>query len=147
MLSTLGSAAPAFLIFVMVLPVACSPAREVMELSLGGIPFSVEVARTAAQREKGLMARKTLPPNAGMLFVFESDQRLEFWMKDTLVPLSIAFVSSAGVITEIRDMRPLSQDTIQSRMACRYALEVNQGAFVRAGVREGDVIRLPEGFR
>jgi len=126
---------------------SCAPRREVVELRVGSSVFSVEVARTPADCERGLMKRSSLAPLGGMLFVFDSDQRLDFWMKDTLLPLSIAFLSSSGKITEIRDMRPLSEDVVSSRMSCRYALEVNQGAFARAGVGEGDSIGLPSGFR
>ena len=107
----------------------------------------VEVARTDAQRERGLMKRRSLGSREGMLFVFEADQRLVFWMKDTLVPLSIAFLSSEGRILQIEDMEPLSEKAIRSRLSARYALELPQGAFDEVGAAEGDTVGLPAGFR
>jgi uncharacterized membrane protein (UPF0127 family) len=126
---------------------SCTPQAQVVELRLGSTVFTVEVARTAAQRQKGLMGRSRMGEQQGMLFVFDADETLNFWMKDTQIPLSIAFISSSGTITEIRDMRPLSEDIVHARLKCRYALEVNQGAFARAGVGEGDTVGFPEGFR
>ena len=126
---------------------SCTPRGEVIALGVGDTVLRVEIARTVEKRAQGLMGRKSLPWDAGMLFVFEADERLDFWMKNTTIPLSIAFLSSSGKITEIRDMRPLSQDIVRSRLACRYALEVNVGALARAGVEEGDTVALPPGFR
>ena len=127
--------------------VACASRLETVEIGVGSRTFTVEVARSAEERATGLMRRARLEPTAGMIFVFESDQQLDFWMKDTLTPLSIAFLSSAGKITEIRDMRALSLDVIKSRFACRYALELNLGAFAQAGAVEGDFVRFPPGFK
>ena len=78
-----------------------------------------------------------------MLFVYDQDQRMSFYMKDTLMPLSIAFVAADGRIVEIHDMKPLSLDPVHSSRSVRYALEVNQGAFERMGVAPGDSIRIP----
>ena len=82
-----------------------------------------------------------------MLFVFPADQHLAFWMKDTTVPLSIAFLSSEGRILQIEDMEPFSLKSIRSRLSARYALELPQGAFAEAGASEGDTVTLPEGLR
>jgi len=126
---------------------ACAPVGERVSLSVGGEKFSVEVARTDAARAKGLMGRSTLGPREGMLFVFDHDQHLDFWMKNTRIPLSIAFLSAEGKILEIVDMQPFSEKLIRSRLSSRHALELRQGGFgeVRAG--EGDFVILPEGFR
>lgn len=133
------------------LPLAgCAPRAEPMgriEVTVGSAVFTVEVARTDAQRARGLMKRRTLDPRAGMLFVFESDQRLAFWMKDTLLPLSIAFLSSEGKILQIEDMEPLSERTIVSVRSARYALELPRGAFADVGAAVGDSIGFPAGFR
>jgi uncharacterized membrane protein (UPF0127 family) len=107
-----------------------------------GPAIRTEIARTEDERAQGLMGRKTLPDGEGMLFVFERDQILSFWMKNTLVPLSIAFISSEGRILEIRDMRPQDLTPIQSSRSARYALEVPQGWFVRAGIAAGDYLLL-----
>jgi len=108
----------------------------------GSVSLVAELAVTEEQRAAGLMHRTSLPDGEGMLFVFDRDQRLSFWMKNTLVPLSIAFITSDGRITEIRDMRPLDLTPVVSTRSVRYALEVPQGWFDRAGVRLGDVVIL-----
>jgi uncharacterized membrane protein (UPF0127 family) len=99
-----------------------------------------EIARSDEQRRRGLMGRRSLADGEGMLFVFETDRILSFWMKDTLLPLSIAFISHDGRILEIHDMEALSTRSIQSARSARYALEVPQGWFERSGVGPGDTI-------
>jgi uncharacterized membrane protein (UPF0127 family) len=111
------------------------------------VALKAEIAATAADRERGLMFRKNVPDGEGMLFVFESDQRLAFWMKNTLIPLSIAYVSSDGTIREILDMEPLSLASVESSRSVRYALEVPQGWFGRVGVAAGDRIVVPAAYR
>ena len=103
------------------------------------IAITVELAITDAERSQGLMYRENLPDGEGMLFIFERDQQLSFWMKNTLIPLSIAFISSDGRITEIRDMQPLDENPMRSTRSVRYALEVPQGWFGRVGIQPGDV--------
>ena len=90
------------------------------------------------------MRRKEVRDGEGMLFVFESDRKLAFWMKDTLVPLTIAYAASDGRILEFHDMTPLSLAPIESSRAARYALEVPQGWFSRVGVAAGDRLLLEE---
>jgi uncharacterized membrane protein (UPF0127 family) len=106
------------------------------------VSLNAELAVTDEQRAIGLMFRAGLPDGEGMLFVFERDQRLSFWMQNTFIPLSIAFISADGRIDEIRDMRPLDLTPVASSAQARYALEVPQGWFDRAGVRVGDFLRL-----
>ncbi|MDR1107498.1 MAG: DUF192 domain-containing protein [Spirochaetaceae bacterium] len=126
--------------------VHCTPGEkrlETVELTLetaGGarVRLQAEIAQTEAERARGLMHRPSLPDGEGMLFVFERDQILSFWMKDTLVPLSIAFISYDGRIREIYDMKPQDISSVNSRRSVRYALEVPQGWFTRAGIRVGD---------
>lgn len=119
---------------------------EVISLEVGSDVYRVEVARTEEQRERGLMNRESLGEKEGMLFVFERDQHLGFWMKDTTIPLSIAFISADGTIREIRDLEPLSERTVKSSRAVRYALELPRGAFERSGAEPGDRIGFPEDF-
>jgi len=102
-----------------------------------------EIAQTQEERSKGLMYRKELPDGEGMFFVFERDEVLSFWMKNTFVPLSIAFIASDGRIVEIKDMYPHDESTVHSSRSVRYALEVPQGWFSRAGVQYGDVVKIP----
>lgn len=111
------------------------------------VAVKAEIAATGPDRERGLMYRKDVPDGEGMLFVFESDQRLAFWMKNTLVPLSIAYASSDGTIRDILDMTPLSLSSVESSRSVRYALEVPQGWFGRVGVAAGDRIVVPAKYR
>ena len=110
----------------------------VIEGKGGSTPLRVEIARTDAQRQQGLMHRKELKDGEGMLFIFERDQVLSFWMKNTLIPLSIAYISSDGRILEIYDMEPGNLASVSSSRSARYALEVPQGWFNRVGVAPGD---------
>jgi len=107
------------------------------------VEITVEIARTEAERAKGLMHRKNLPDGKGMIFIFDRDQQMSFWMKNTVIPLSIAFIASTGRIIEIRDMQPLDLSAVKSSRSVRYALEMPQGWFDRAGVKPGDVISMP----
>jgi uncharacterized membrane protein (UPF0127 family) len=106
------------------------------------IEITAEIAETEDERAQGLMHRRELPDGEGMLFIFDRDQQLSFWMKNTVIPLSIAFISSDGRITEIRDMQPNDLNSIQSSRSVRYALEVPQGWFSRAGVKPGDILKI-----
>jgi uncharacterized membrane protein (UPF0127 family) len=108
-----------------------------------GTTVLTEIARTDEQCRRGLMGRKSLANGEGMLFVFETDRILSFWMKDTLIPLSIAFIAYDGRILEIRDMESQSLRQVLSSRSARYALEVPQGWFTRAGIGPGDTLQLP----
>jgi hypothetical protein len=124
----------------------CGTPAPRVRLSVAGQELSVEVARTDAERQKGLMGRTDLGPRDGMIFVFERDDHLTFWMKDTPTALSIAFLSGDGTILEIADMQPLSEKVVRSRLSARYALEMKKGAFSVLGIREGDVVTFPDNF-
>ena len=105
----------------------------------------VEIADTVEERQQGLMHRESLADDAGMVFIFFENTRGGFWMKDTLIPLSIAFFDEEGRILEIIDMEPCRADpcpTYDPGVTYRGALEVNQGAFERWGVEERDEITL-----
>lgn len=104
------------------------------------VRLQIEIAQTPEQRARGLMNRASLPENAGMLFVYPEPTRASFWMKDTRIPLSIAFISPERRVLEIRDMRPLSEVIHTPQAAFLYALEVGQGLFQRYGIRPGDRI-------
>jgi uncharacterized membrane protein (UPF0127 family) len=117
-----------------------------IETSAGDeVVVPVEIADTPDEREVGLMNRPSLPEDAGMIFLFDDDTSGGFWMKDTLVPLSIAFVDADGTIVSILDMDPCEADPCEiydPGVTYRSALEVNQGAFGRWGVQEGDRLTL-----
>ena len=106
------------------------------------ITCNCELAIKAEERNFGFMKRKNIPDGTGMLFVFENEQILSFWMKDTPHPLSIAFIDSRGKIRNIYDMKPFSLASIQSTVSCRYALEGPQGWFAKNNILPGDTISL-----
>jgi uncharacterized membrane protein (UPF0127 family) len=129
----------------------CRPAiafekRELTIERAGGTPLviQVEIARSAEEKSRGLMYRKSLEDGKGMLFVNDRDSNPAFWMKDTQIPLSIAFISSTGRIVEIYDLEPFSEKTVSPNRAVRYALEAPRGWFERAGVRTGDLLLVDE---
>jgi uncharacterized membrane protein (UPF0127 family) len=107
-------------------------------LTISGKVLDVEVASDDPSRRLGLMHRKLLPENAGMLFMYPEPERLSFWMKNTHVPLSIAFLDDKGAIVQIKDMAPLDERETHCDTPVRHALEVNQGWFGRNGIKVGD---------
>jgi uncharacterized membrane protein (UPF0127 family) len=113
----------------------------------GEVTVPVEVADTPAERERGLMGRQSLASDDGMVFVFPKNSNDAFWMKDTLIPLSIAFYDDRGRIVSLLDMEPCRAEPCplySPGAAYRGALEVNRGAFDRWGVRVGDRLRLEQ---
>ncbi len=121
------------------------PVQDVKIISQDGSEFIVkaEIAIKPEDRNHGFMERKNIPDGTGMLFIFERDQTLSFWMKNTPHPLSIAYIDSKGKIRNIFDMNPYSTDSIISTVSVRYALEVPQGWYKKNGITEGDTIILP----
>jgi uncharacterized membrane protein (UPF0127 family) len=109
------------------------------------VTVKVEIAETTPQLERGLMFRRSLAPNSGMAFLWAGDTRGRFWMKNTLIPLSIAFWGKSGRILRILDMAPCRADPCKvydPQVAFRGALEVNRGAFKRWGVHRGAVVTI-----
>lgn len=102
------------------------------------VTVSTEIARSEAEQEKGYMGRKTIADGTGMIFTYTADRQMNFWMKNTPHPLSIAFIDASGIIREIYDMVPYSLDTVSSIRSLRYALEVPAGWFDRAHIAIGD---------
>jgi len=111
-------------------------------LNVAGKSVTAEVADDARERSMGLMFRERLAPNAGMLFVMPKPERASFWMKNTTLPLSIAYINPAGVILEIHDLQPLNEKPVPSAFPnIAYALEMEQGWFDENGILAGDRIR------
>lgn len=108
-----------------------------LALRVGPHAFQVEVAATLQERQRGLMGRTHLAADGGMLFVFEQPGLHCFWMRDTPLPLSIAFIDAEGRIVNFSDMRPRSETQHCPRAPSRYALEVRQGEFQRRGIARG----------
>jgi len=102
-----------------------------------------ELAIKPEERNFGYMERKNIPEGTGMLFVFEKEQILSFWMKNTPHPLSIAYLDSKGKIRNIYDMTPYSLAPIESTVSVKYALEVPQGWFNKNNIQVGDVVQIP----
>jgi hypothetical protein len=109
-------------------------------LSAGSHQIQAQLARSDAERERGLMHRTSMPREEGMLFVYEEPAELCFWMKNTPLPLSVAFLAEDGTIVNIDDMAPQSKDSHCAAQPVRYVLEMNQGWFAEHGVRAGDRI-------
>lgn len=122
------------------------PALETAVLTVGGREVGAEIARTPAEMSRGLMYRRALGKDRGMLFAYEAPRTLSFWMKNTRIPLDIAFLDDNGRILQIEGMRPYDEvSRTVSREPARYALEMNRGWFAANGVRVGDVVKIPEG--
>ena len=121
------------------------PVKDVKIIRQDGTEFIVkaEIAEKAEDRKQGFMERKVIPDGTGMLFIFERDQILSFWMHNTPHPLSIAYIDSKGKIRNLYDMNPYSRESILSTVSVRYALEVPQGWFKKNGITEGDTVVLP----
>ena len=124
-----------------------SAAEGTVAVKLGAETFKVEVAATDRARQLGLMHRKSMPQDRGMLFVFPEERELSFWMKNTHIPLDIVYADRNGKVVSIKQMRPLDETSVPSDGPSKYAIEVNRGAAARAGVKVGDVISIPEEAR
>lgn len=111
-----------------------------VQLQAGMYNIVAQVARTDEQRQTGLMFRKQMPAHEGMLFVFEQPATQCFWMRNTLIPLSTAFVADDGTIVNIEDMAPMTENSHCSKQPVRYVLEMNQGWFAKRGFKAGDRI-------
>ena len=142
---------PLAFLFALALFVACggsgsSPELETMVFSGDGgqrVELKVEIADTPQAMQRGLMFRDSLPEDQGMLFDLGYESQAALWMKDTSIPLSVAFISADGVILNIQDMQPFSEELHRSPQPYSFAVEVNQGWFERHGVGEGTSVQLP----
>ncbi len=112
-------------------------AMPVMELSAGFYRIEAEVASNDRNRQLGLMNRQSMPAQHGMLFVFTENNTHCMWMRNTLLPLSVAFLNEEGKIINIEDMQPQTEDNHCARVPARYALEMNLGWFAQRGIKPG----------
>lgn len=113
------------------------------KLSAGMHQVDAQVALTPEQRQIGLMFRKEMPATEGMLFVFEQPAQQCFWMKNTLLPLTAAFVADDGTIVNLADMKPQTTDSHCSEKPVRYVLEMNVGWFAKKGIKAGSKLSGP----
>ena len=124
-------------------PLACPLELPTTTISIKGYTLTTELATTPAARACGLSHRDELPKNHGMLFIYPDLRPISFWMKDTTIPLSIAFLYDSGNIFSIQDMTPMLTDRIyHSSRPAGYALEVNQGWFSRHGIDVEDAVKM-----
>jgi uncharacterized protein len=131
------------LIFVSAKALACPLELPVATISINGHALTVELATTPKARVCGLSKRVKLPENHGMLFIYPNVGKRAFWMKDTHIPLSIAFLDDSGRILSIQDMTPMQTDErYHSLQPVRYALEINQGWFAAHGIGVGDIVEM-----
>jgi uncharacterized membrane protein (UPF0127 family) len=114
-----------------------------VKLNAGMHVIDAQVALTPQERQIGLMQRKDMPQHEGMLFVFEQASEQCFWMKNTLLPLTAAFVADDGTIVNTADMKPESTDSHCSAKPVRYVLEMNKGWFVKKGIKQGSKLSGP----
>lgn len=120
---------------------AAQPRLDSIALSAGMHLIRAEVAATPQQQQIGLMHRRSMASNDGMLFVYEHAQKHCFWMRNTLLPLTIAFIDDEGRIVNLADMQPLDESPHCSAKPVRFALEMNQGWFAKRGFKAGAQLR------
>jgi uncharacterized membrane protein (UPF0127 family) len=139
---------PALYLFCLI---ALQPAwGENISLKIGKNSIHAEIANTPLSREQGLMQRSRLCANCGMLFIFDKADRYSFWMKNTPLPLSIAFIAADGSILNIEEMQPNTEEAHPAQSDALYALEMNSGWFTRNGIKRGKMVlglkQAPTGY-
>ena len=136
---------PFLAIFFIIIPLVSNSALKSCRITIitsqkKEVSLLAEIADTEQTRTQGLMFRKTLARDTGMLFVFSHEKRLNFWMKNTFIPLSIAYIGKNGIINELHDMKPLDENFYPSRKAALFALEVHRGWFLENKINPGDKV-------
>jgi len=131
----------AFLLLAVVFSTAAQAELPVVQLAAGMHLIRAEVADTMGTRMEGLMHRGSMPQGAGMVFVFDRVAIHCMWMKNTLIPLSVAFIDEGGAIINIADMQPHSEASHCATRPARYALEMNKGWFAQRGIKPGATLR------
>jgi len=126
-----------FLLFLLASVPAFAQSPPTVELTAGMHLIHAEVAAEMSTRSQGLMFRKSLAQNAGMVFVFDEEALHCMWMKNTLIPLSVAFLDARGTIINIENMAPQTEDTHCAKRPARYALEMDRGWFAARGIKPG----------
>lgn len=114
-----------------------------ISMKIGGETFTLEIAANEDTRQTGLMNRKSMPDDHGMIFVFPDEQIMGFWMKNTYIPLDILYVNADKQVVSIHRMQPLDLNRVISAAPAKFAIELNAGAAARAGVRVGDRLDIP----
>lgn len=121
------------------------PARGMAWVIFGNDTVHAEVAESPAERERGLMHRTELASGDGMLFIFDEQETLSFWMQNTFIPLDIAYLDRRQVVVDIQPMEPESEEFVESRSPAQFAVEVPQGWFAEHGIEVGTQARIVRG--
>jgi hypothetical protein len=114
--------------------------EKLYTLTINSVKLNVEIVRTPRERARGLMFRKSLPQDQGMLFIYEGSDIRGFWMKDTYIPLSLAYIDENCRIIQLVDMEPLERKSYPSASPAQFVLEVNRGWFEKNNVKVGDIV-------
>jgi uncharacterized membrane protein (UPF0127 family) len=123
------------------LPETPAPSRPGLhKLTIRDAVVYVDIAQTNAARQQGLMFRKSMPENEGMVFVYPEPDTLSFWMKNTEIPLSLAYIDETGRIFQLVNMKPHDETGHESVAPAQYVLEVNVGWFDKHGIKTGDIV-------
>ena len=118
-----------------------------VKMQIGSRTFTIEIAKSHAEQEKGLMKRDGMPEDHGMIFLMAEEEVQSFWMKDTRFPLDILFLTNGGKVVSIHQMEAYDEKSTSSDFPARYAIELNKGLASKAGVKVGDVIDIPPAAR
>jgi uncharacterized membrane protein (UPF0127 family) len=116
-------------------------------MKIGSETFTLEIANTSATREHGLMERDSMPADHGMIFVFKEPDELNFWMKNTRIPLDILYLDEHGKVVSIHQMKPYDRSGVPSDGLAKYAIELNVGRASEVGAKVGDVLEIPANAR
>jgi uncharacterized protein len=127
-------------------PMAPQPPLPTIKVKAGMFVVTAEVAKEPGERSMGLMFRQTMEPDHGMLFVFDRSDVHCFWMRNTLLPLTIAWLSDDGTIVSMADMKPKTEDNNCPTAPAKFALEMNQGWFKKKGLKVGSKLKSPPLF-
>jgi uncharacterized membrane protein (UPF0127 family) len=111
-----------------------------VKMKIGDRTFNIEVARTSDQQAIGLMKRDSMPEDHGMIFTFDEERLLEFWMKDTRIPLDIMYLDANGKVVSVSTMQPYDLTSVSSQVPAKYAIELNAGMVKKLGIKAGDAI-------
>jgi uncharacterized protein len=116
---------------------------ETVRVQIGNETFALEIADSLEEHKRGLMFRDTMPADHGMIFLFSGERERKFWMKDTLIPLDILYLDAGARVVSIKSMKARDLTPVPSDGPAKYAIELNDGAAARSGVRRGDTLTLP----
>ena len=117
------------------------------QIKVGSRTYTLEIARTIPERDKGLMQRDSMPADHGMIFLFATAHEQSFWMKNTRIPLDIVYLDAAGKVVSVHRMEPYKLDTVPSNGDAKYAIELNADQANSSGVKPGDSVPIPDSIK